>query len=288
VLIGINPLSTTVACTTQNATNITIDCGNGTTIPSANGTCTYTTPGYYSAICRVNDSITNANCQKNIQVDAAPFCGDGIRNGTESCDPTDPTKSGWGTATPGCSNTCVPLNLPAPSCNSISVSPTTGTTPLSSVVSCNTTSATSVSIDCGNGQVINSANGTCNYTTAGTFAPRCTVNGNITGTSCVGSVTASTPIFCGDGARNGNEACDPTDATKSGWGTATPGCSSSCEPLNLPPSCVPGQTTGPQTKELDVSSTGLCPSGVSVGNFNSTTNGSTKNYSWSCGNSTVG
>ena len=89
---------------------------------------------------------------------------------------------------------CLPLNLPAPSCDSISVSPTTGTTPFNSVVSCNTTSATTVSIACGNGQVINSANGTCNYTTAGTFAPRCTVNGNISGASCVGSVTANPAV----------------------------------------------------------------------------------------------
>ena len=81
-----------------------------------------------------------------------------------------------------------------PSCNSISISPTSGTTPLNSSVSCNTTNATSVSIACGNGQVINNSNGICNYTTIGTFAPRCTVNGSITNTACTASVTTTPPV----------------------------------------------------------------------------------------------
>ena len=48
-------------------------------------------------------------------------------------------------------------------------------------------------INCGNGQVFtgNGSNGgvetftrTCNYTTAGTYTPTCTINGSITNNSC--------------------------------------------------------------------------------------------------------
>lgn len=86
VLIGDQPVSTNVSCTTQNATNVQIDCGNGQVIDGSTGVCSYTTPGYYSAVCKVNGSITNANCQKNIQVNPTPVppvC-DPSRTGTQS------------------------------------------------------------------------------------------------------------------------------------------------------------------------------------------------------------
>ncbi len=86
VLIGNAPVVTNVNCSSQNATSVSIDCGNRQTINSANGTCTYSTPGYYSAVCKVNGSITNSNCQKNIQVDSVvlPACVPGPTTGPQA------------------------------------------------------------------------------------------------------------------------------------------------------------------------------------------------------------
>lgn len=70
--VGPATLSTNVSCTTQNATSVAIDCGNGQTINGANGTCTYTQSGTYQAVCRVNGTITNNNCQKPITVTTTP------------------------------------------------------------------------------------------------------------------------------------------------------------------------------------------------------------------------
>ncbi len=81
--------------------------------------------------------------------------------------------------------------MPTPSCNSIVVAPTTGVTPLNSSVICNTTNATTVSITCGNGQTFNTSSATCNYTSTGTFIPKCTVNGTVTNAACQGTVTAT-------------------------------------------------------------------------------------------------
>lgn len=95
-----------------------------------------------------------------------------------------------GPASPVCTASYTP---PVPTCNSISVTPTTGNTPVSSTVSCNTSYETTVSIDCGNSQTISGKTGVCSYTTAGTYAPRCIVNGSISGPACTASVTATTP-----------------------------------------------------------------------------------------------
>ena len=92
-----------------------------------------------------------------------PRCGDGILNGYESCDPNDPNRSGWGNM--GCDAFCEPINSnPNPSCNSLSVSPVSGTAPLVSSMNCSTTDATTVSINCGNGTTINGSTGICTYT----------------------------------------------------------------------------------------------------------------------------
>jgi uncharacterized repeat protein (TIGR01451 family) len=44
-----------------------------------------------------------------------PVCGDGTRNGTEQCDYTDSTRSGWGRD--GCNNSCQPINNPRYKCS---------------------------------------------------------------------------------------------------------------------------------------------------------------------------
>lgn len=38
---------------------------------------------------------------------------------------------------------------------------------------------------------MNTQNGTCTYATAGTFTPRCTINGNLTSAACQGTVTVT-------------------------------------------------------------------------------------------------
>ena len=86
------------------------------------------------------------------------------------------------------------IGPPAPSCNSITVSPTSGNIPLRSSVSCSTTNATTVSIACGNGQIINNGTGSCLYANTGIFTPTCTVNGTITNPACQGTVTATNPV----------------------------------------------------------------------------------------------
>ena len=97
--------------------------------------------------------------------------------------PVWPTTDPWVIVVP-------PPSLP-PACNSISVNPISGNIPLTSNVSCNVTNATTVAIDCGNGQTFNTSTAICTYTTVRTFVPKCTVNGTITNSSCKGSVTTT-------------------------------------------------------------------------------------------------
>lgn len=63
------------------------------------------------------------------------YCGDGELNADqgETCDPNDPSRTGWGTG--GCdTNTCQPIE--APTCNQITVTPTSGENPLTTQVTC--------------------------------------------------------------------------------------------------------------------------------------------------------
>ncbi len=164
---------------------------------------------------------------------------------------TNPINYTWNctngtTTTPVCRASYTPVGPPAPSCNSITVSPSSGNIPLRSSVSCNTTSATTVSITCGNGQVINNGTGSCLYATVGTFTPTCTVNGTITNASCQWTVTATNPSVSNFDLRlkkfvNGNDTSITITPTSSGW---TPGpvpeSPEFAQPLNL--ASFPGVT----------------------------------------------
>ncbi|MDA9129406.1 hypothetical protein N9J72_02940, partial [Candidatus Gracilibacteria bacterium] len=109
----------------------------------------------------------------------ARYCGDGIKDARETCDPRDPSRTGFGSG--GCdTNTCQPVQG-TPVCNSIDVSTSTINVGETVSVTCNGTNADSFKIDCGNGQVFNSQTGVCTYGAAGTKTPTCSVNGNITG-----------------------------------------------------------------------------------------------------------
>ena len=129
------------------------------------------------------------------------YCGDGVLDSGdgEVCDPNDPSRTGWGTG--GCDvNTCQPVE--APTCNTVTVNPVRGENPLTTTVSCEGFLVNTYEIDCGNGDVF-TGNGSgigtqtfseqCTYTDDGNYTPTCTINGNITGPSCRGSVNVVNP-----------------------------------------------------------------------------------------------
>jgi hypothetical protein len=117
----------------------------------------------------------------------------------ETCDPADPSKTGWGTA--GCNTSCQPVTAATPSCDSLTASPTFGTSPVTTTLTCsgsNIPTGATYAIDCGNGTAgtMNGNKGTCTYvnnTTTGslTFAPKCTINSTITSPACQTNVVAN-------------------------------------------------------------------------------------------------
>lgn len=91
-----NPTHTTdVTCTGTEVEKFEIDCGNGQ-IFTANGsgtgvetltkTCNYTTTGNFTPTCKINDTITNNSCQKQVVVTDPSVC-------TENCWPGGSTPS---------------------------------------------------------------------------------------------------------------------------------------------------------------------------------------------------
>ena len=75
---GENPLTSTVTCEGYKVNTFEIDCGNGDTPLTGNGsgigtqqfnhTCTYTEEGSFTPVCTINGTITNNSCQGNVQV----------------------------------------------------------------------------------------------------------------------------------------------------------------------------------------------------------------------------
>ncbi len=115
-----------------------------------------------------SDDISHVECQPYY----VTWCGDGVRDSVyEQCDGTD----GLGTGQ-SCNNSCQIVNNPTPACVNLSSSVLIGNTPVSSSVDCTTQNASSVAIDCGNGQIINSSTGTCNYLATGYYSAICRVN----------------------------------------------------------------------------------------------------------------
>lgn len=75
----------------------------------------------------------------------------------------------------------------------MTVSTASGSAPLDVNVTCNATDATNYLIDCGNGTVNLTSTAVCRYVTGGTYAPRCTINGNITSAACTKNVVVNPP-----------------------------------------------------------------------------------------------
>ncbi|NVP17784.1 hypothetical protein HUU51_03635, partial [Candidatus Gracilibacteria bacterium] len=78
------------------------------------------------------------------------WCGDGVLDSSygETCDPSDPNKTGWGAG--GCNNSCQPINTTTPSCTNLTASPTTGVNSLTSTMTCTGANASTYTINCGN------------------------------------------------------------------------------------------------------------------------------------------
>jgi len=136
-----------------------------------------------------SDDISHVECQYF----SVTWCGDGIRDaGYEVCDPSDPTRIGWGNG--GCDNSCQPITVnPPATCDGLSVNPNSGQAPFTTTLTCSGTNADSYQIQCGNGQVINGRTGTCSYSTGSNYQAQCIVNGNITSNACKKTVTVINP-----------------------------------------------------------------------------------------------
>jgi hypothetical protein len=150
--------------------------------------------------------IIGTNTHVECQSVGTHFCGDGVvEPGIEACDPADTTHAGWGTA--GCNTSCQPVTAPTPSCDSLTASPTFGTSPVTTTLTCNGSNlatGSSYTIDCGNGTtgVMSGNNGTCTYINnqpsgSLTFTPKCTINNTITSSACQTNIVANPPPVAG-------------------------------------------------------------------------------------------
>lgn len=137
------------------------------------------------------------------------WCWDGIKDNytdptwfqvSETCDPADPSKSGWGTG--WCHpTTCQPI-VSDPVCKGITVDPNKGQMPLDVNVGCTWTFADTITIDCGNWVTQDftwnkswdkTVNKVCKYTTAKTYTPVCKVNWQTPIRVCQWSVEVTAP-----------------------------------------------------------------------------------------------
>ncbi|MDD3120579.1 MAG: hypothetical protein PHF46_04170 [Candidatus Gracilibacteria bacterium] len=186
--------------------------------------------------CDPNDSShagwINGLCSANCTTTNIPTgsCGDGVKDSQEQCDPNDSSHAGWGSS--GCSANCTPIGGGGSSC-------TPGPT---------------------NGTLSNPITGT----TVGLCQPGVSVGNFISNT--IGGVTTYT-WSCGSyGGCQANYAPPSSSSSNGGSLSCTPGT------VNPSVSCPITQTTA-----------GLCQPGVLVGNFISNTIGGVTRYDWSCG-----
>lgn len=158
-----------------------------------------------------------------------------INNGVGSVTPTSGTTfniaTGPGATTtytmtvdgPGGTNTCQTsvTVAPLPTCN-LSALPTSIMLGDSSILTWNTSDATSASIDNGIGLVLPIVAGNVNVSPNSPVTYTMTATGAVTSTTCNSSVVS----VCGDSSQDGPEACDV--AGDIGCAGATPECASDC------------------------------------------------------------
>ena len=163
-------------------------------------------------------------------------------------------------------------------CQSLTVSPSSGSTTLTVAASCSATIDGSVgtwAINCGNGQTFNTQTATCTYGSAGTYTATCAVDGATVRPSCTQTVTVTGGgggggNYCGDGivqrpnssgfmeqcdagVRNGQPgvSCSLTCTMGSGGGGGGGGGGTSTQPSGQAQGIV---STNPGHNDLSLSS----------------------------------
>jgi hypothetical protein len=183
---------------------------------------------------------TNKTIHTEYQPYEITWCGDGIvdnyidpsgLNITESCDPNDPSKSGWGNG--GCAqNTCTPITVSQPAtCNQLQVNPTNVTLGNTANIVCNATNTSTYKlVATRNGQEIASAPvSSIGYVfpTAGTYEVSCFVdNQTVTPAACKQTVVVTPPVV------NPNPVCTGLSVTPS-TGSAPVTSALSCTGTNV-------------------------------------------------------
>jgi len=164
------------------------------------------------------------------------WCWDWVLDSSdgEQCDPNDSNKQWWWVW--WCDLSCKPINTPkTPTCDSLWVNPTTGSSPLTSAFYCVWTNASNYKIDISKGWSLiktinwNSANYT--FVNTGSYVATCYVNWNITSSSCTKNIniTDSTPSpVCWNGIVESWEQCDDWNIVNWDW------CSSTCQNETTP------------------------------------------------------
>lgn len=128
----------------------------------------------------------------------ARWCGDGVRDAEETCDPNDASGAGLAPGEICDPNSCQPITVVSnTSCASATVSSASVAAGGTASVTCNAVSpnaATNYVIECGNGVTQSGTGNTlnCTYGALGTYAPRCRVDNEATfSNACTASVTVT-------------------------------------------------------------------------------------------------
>ena len=87
--------------------------------------------------------------------------------------------------------TVAPTIDPVPTCDSLSMSPRTGTTRVTRSFSCGSTNATGHVVNCGNGTSFDSQTGTCNYVNNSSAIQQFTATCNVSNADHPGTYTSS-------------------------------------------------------------------------------------------------
>nr|MDD3720246.1 hypothetical protein [Candidatus Gracilibacteria bacterium] len=194
---GPSPLTSIFNCNATSATSYKIEVMSGTTIlntiNNSTGSYTFSNTGSYTARCTINGTITSTGCLANISVNP-----------------------------PG-----------GPTCNTLSATPSSGPSPLTSIFNCNATSATSYKIEVMSGttilNTINNSTGSYTFSNTGSYTARCTINGTITSPGCLASITATD-----SGPSCGTAGGHTFSYSETNWGTYT-FCDASSTPSPNPP-----------------------------------------------------
>lgn len=162
------------------------------------------------------------------------WCGDGVRDPEERCDPNDASRSGLSAGETCAPTTCTPVSITSDtSCSSASVSPSSVLVGQSSTLTCAAASpnaATNYYMECGNGQNQSGTSNSmsCTYSSTGSYAPRCRVDNEGTfKPACTSSVTvtssgasvacqslSASPSSSVGGSLTSTVTCASTDASR--------------------------------------------------------------------------